>query len=78
MKRISTLATGERVYNVRVALVDLVIASSEEEAIALMVRAIDAAGLTALDDGHNAFESEPLATDVTVLTSSGRARLRTS
>ena len=71
------LKAGERVYNVRVAIVDLVVASSEAEAIDLLRHAIDSAKLTALDDdAHNdAFESETLANGTDVLTKAGRASL---
>jgi len=64
------------VYNVRITLVDLVVADSEEDAIAILRAAADRAGLVPYD-GHaeheDAFVSEALMPGTKVLTRLGRA-----
>lgn len=64
------------VYNVRITLVDLVVADSEDDAIAILRAAADRAGLTPYDgrgDHEDAFVSEALVPGTRVLSRLGRA-----
>lgn len=53
--------SGDRqLYNVTVRAVDLVYATSEEDAIGKVTRLLNRAGVEVLPDGRDAFVSEPV------------------